>query len=134
MCLPYGDYGAWVGDSETELKPVPVMFERKSKSDLWGTMASNNYERFKREMARAKDANHKLILLIEGSYSDILEGLSYSQFSGSSMIKKLATLHVKYDLDYWFCFSRREMASRIADTYFAIERHWGKVKQNEEGK
>lgn len=114
--LPYGDYTALINE-----KPVPIVFERKGISDLFGTMTSG-YARFKAEMARAKESNMKLILIIEGSYTDVWQGIPHSQFDGDSMLKKLATLYVKYDLEYIFCESRRVMARRIVDTFSAIER------------
>lgn len=116
MALAYGDYTAIVHG-----RPVPIVWERKGFSDLWGTMTSG-YDRFKREMERAKADNIKLILAIEGTYSDVWNGFERSQFDGPSMLKKLATLFVKYDLEYHFCESRRVMARRIADTFYAIER------------
>ena len=119
MTLPYGDYTAIVHGS-----PVPIVFERKGFSDLWGTM-TGGYPRFKREMERAKADNIKLVLIIEGSYSDVYQGFDKSVYDGASMLKKLATLYVKYDLEYVFCESRRVMARRICDTFFAVERTYG---------
>lgn len=116
MALAFGDYTAIVHG-----RPVPIIFERKGISDLFGTMTSG-YERFKREMERAEKSNMKLILIIEGSYSDVWEGIPQSKFDGKSMMKKLATLYVKYDLEYIFCESRRVMARRIVDTFSAVER------------
>ena len=118
ITLPYGDYSAIVHG-----KPVKVVFERKGLGDLFGTMGAG-YERFKREMERARVDGVKLILIIEGSYSDVWGGYERSQIEGPSMMKKLATLYVKYDLEYVFCESRRVMARRIADTFSAIERNW----------
>ena len=118
MALAFGDYTAIVHEH-----PVPIVFERKGVSDLFGTM-TQGYERFKREMERAKESNMKLILIIEGSYSDVWNGIPHSQFDGSSMMKKLATLYVKYDLEYIFCESRRVMARRIVDTFLAVERNF----------
>lgn len=118
--LAYGDYTALVGKNN---KPVPIVFERKGFSDLWGTMTSG-YERYKREMERAKADNIKLVLIIEGSYTDVWNGFERSQVSGGSMLKKLATLYVKYDHEYIFCESRRVMARRITDTFSAIERNY----------
>lgn len=119
VCLAYGDYTAIVHG-----KPVPLIFERKGFSDLWGTMTSG-YERFKREMERAKEDNVKLILIIEGTYTDVWNGFERSQYDGASMLKKLATLYTRYDLEYIFCESRRVMARRIADTFYAVERGYG---------
>jgi ERCC4-type nuclease len=120
VALPYGDYTAIIHD-----KPVPIVFERKGLGDLFGTMTSG-YERFKREMKRAKDDNIKLILIIEGSYSEVADGFEHSQFEGKSMLKKLAMMYVRHDLEYIFCESRRVMARRIVDTFSAVERNWSK--------
>ena len=124
VTLAYGDYTALMGK---EAKPVPIVFERKSFSDLFGTMASTDgYRRFKAEMERAKADGVKLILIIEGSYSEVYNGFERSQFEGPAMLKKLATLYVKYDLEYIFCESRRVMARRIADVFYSVERNYAK--------
>lgn len=118
--LSYGDYSAIVHEC-----PVPIIFERKAFGDLWGTMTSG-HDRFKREMQRAKDDGIKLILMIEGTYSDVWNGFDKSSYDGQSMLKKLAMMYVRYDLEYVFCESRRVMARRIADTFLAVERNWTK--------
>lgn len=118
MCLSFGDYTAIVHE-----KPVPVVFERKGMNDLFGTMTSG-YERFKKEMARAKEANMKLILIVEGTYSEVYQGIKYSQFSGESMIKKLHMMQVRYDLETVYCESRRVMARYIAGFFNAVERNY----------
>lgn len=120
MTLSYGDYTSIIHG-----RPVPILFERKGFSDLWGTMTSG-HERFKKELDRAKKDGIKLVLLIEGTYSDVWNGFERSAFDGKSMLKKLAMMYVRYDLEYVFCESRRVMARRIADTYLAIERNWAK--------
>lgn len=116
--LPFGDYTAMIDG-----KQVPICFDRKSISDLYSTM-THGYERWKKVMQKAKDAGHKLILITEGTYSDVKEGYSHSEFSGEAMIKKLHTLMIKYDLDWWPCENRRVMASRIVDTFLAVARHY----------
>ena len=121
MGLAYGDYTAIVHG-----KPCPIVFERKGFSDLWGTMTSG-YERYKREMKKAEADGVKLILIIEGSYTDVWNGFERSKFDGASMLKKLATLYVKYDHEYVFCESRRVMARRIVDVYSAVERNYSKA-------
>lgn len=119
--LPVGDYAAQVDG-----QMIPLVYERKGINDLFCTMASSNYERFKREMARAKELNVKLVLLIEGSMRQVDKGNDRSQFDGDAMLKKLATLYLKYDLEYHFCVDRREMARRIEDTFSAVDRLWKK--------
>ena len=116
--LPFGDYTCMVDGRQ-----IPVAFERKSLGDLYGTMTSG-YLRFKKEMVKAKECGHKLILITEGTYSDVEAGYSHSEFSGEAMVKKLETLAVKYDLEWWPCESRQVMAKRILGTFQAIERMW----------
>lgn len=118
--MSYGDYSGVVHG-----KKVPISFCRKAFSDLWGTFSTTDgHRRFKAEMERAKLDGMKLILIIEGSYTDVWNGFERSQYDGGSMLKKLATLYLKYDLEYIFCESRRVMARRIADTFLACERNW----------
>lgn len=116
--LPFGDYTAMVNGRQ-----VPIAFERKGLGDLFGTMTSG-YERWKKVMGKAKSAGFKLILITEGTYSDVEAGYSHSEFSGEAMVKKLETLAVKYDLEWWPCESRQVMAKRILGTFQAIERMW----------
>jgi len=118
--LDVGDYMA-----EIDGKVVPISFERKGLGDLFGTMTSG-YDRFKAEMKRAADSKVKLILVIENSMADVLEGYSHSQFEGKSMLMKLAMLHVKYDLEYHFFNNRQEMARFIFETFDAVGRYWKK--------
>lgn len=118
--LDVGDYMA-----EIDGKVVPIAFERKGLGDLFGTM-TQGYDRFKKEMMRAKESNTKLILVIEGSLSDVLEGYSHSQFEGKSMVMKLSMLTVKYDLTVHYFNNREEMARHIFEFYDAIERYWKK--------
>lgn len=122
--LNVGDYGAEVGESR-----IPIVFERKSLGDLFSTLGSSEYERFRREMHRATESNTKLVLLIEGTMRDVASGYERSTFDGDSMLKKLATLYVKYDLEYHFCCDRRVMSRRIEDTFQAVERLWKKEKR-----
>lgn len=118
MALSFGDYTAIVHG-----RPAPIVYERKSLQDLFGTMGKG-YERFKREMERAKQSNMQLILIVEGTYTDVWNGCEHSQITGESMHKKLHTLFVKYDLTTIFCESRRVMARQIAGTFDAIERNF----------
>jgi len=121
--LPFGDYTAMMDGEQ-----IPVCFERKSIGDLWGTMTSG-YERFKKEMQKAKDCNHKLILVTECTYDDVLQGFDRSEYLGTSMVQKLHTLYVKYDLEWFPCDGREEMAHHISQTFSAIYRCWKKEKR-----
>jgi len=116
--LAFGDYQGFVNE-----KVVPIVWERKGLGDLFGTLGAG-HDRFRRELERAKQANFKLVLMIEGTYSDVWNGVEHSQMDGRVILKILATMYVKYDLEYHFCESRRVMARMIADTLLAIERNY----------
>lgn len=103
----------------------PVAFERKSIADLFGTM-TQGYKRFKRLMEKANDHHISLILIMENSYTTVSNGYCRSEYSGKSMIKKLMTLWLKYDLVPVFCRNRTEMADYIVEYFCAIGRLKGK--------
>ena len=115
--LDVGDYCAEYMDNTR----CPIIFERKSLGDLFGTSTSG-YKRFKREIGRAKQAGIKLILAIEGNTSEVIEGYKFSKFDGHSMIKKLCTMWLKYDLVPMFFDSRVMMATFIQEFYEAFGR------------
>lgn len=116
--IPFGDY--W---SEINGIQVPICFERKGIGDLFGTMGKG-YERFKKEMERAKEAKFHLILAIEGTIKDVYKGFEHSSIKGESMLKKLAMLRVRYDLEVLFFEDRRSMARWIEEIFSACERNY----------
>lgn len=117
--MPVGDY--WC---ELDGKEIPICFERKSLGDLFGTMGKG-YPRFKKELARGKESGMAIILVIEGSIRDIAKGYKFSKIKGSSMLKKLAMLRVRYDLEFHFFNDRVEMARYIEEIFNAVQRDWG---------
>jgi len=123
--LPFADYWfSWTDDKDNEVT-VPICFERKSLNDCFGTMTSG-YDRFKRELERCKENKFHMILAIEGSIRDVHKGCSYSKFSGESMLKKLAMLRVRYDLEVLFFEDRRSMARWIEEVFDAVWRNYAK--------
>ena len=122
--LDVGDYGCIFEDGYE----VPAYFERKSIPDLFGTMGKG-YTRFKKEIQRARDSKVKLILLIEGSMSKVKRGTRHSTLTGLSVIRKLMTLQIKYDLDFQFMSGREEMSEFIYEYYCSIGRLKGKKKK-----
>ena len=112
----------------------PVIFERKSLADLFGTMTSG-YQRFKREMLAAKRQGWTLILIVEASMTDVYNGFTHSSLSGQSCVQKVFTLWLRYGLRPVFCQDRDEAAAFIVETYEAIGRNWeatgGKLKYEE---
>ncbi len=93
--LDVGDY-AILGLEDT------IMIERKTIGDLWGTLGPNkSYQRFLREMDRAKD--HRLkFLIIEGNLADIDKGYKWSQISSANIHAKMVSLQTKHNLHIIF--------------------------------
>ena len=124
--LPFADYWAEWEPGSTAAGfscEMPVVFERKSISDLFGTLTSG-YERFKRELERSKENNFKIILIIEGTLSEVLVGAPHSSVRGESIVKTMFTLWMKYDLVPVFCPNRSEMRRFMLETWSAIGRNF----------
>lgn len=123
--LPFGDYWA-----ELEGKELPIVIERKALGDLFGTM-TQGYKRFKKEMEKAKWAECHMILAIEGKLSDVFVGFKHSEFSGESMLKKLAMLRIRYDLEVMFFDGRDEMRRWVEELFDAVRRNFTREKVGE---
>ena len=79
-------------------------------------------DRFKREIEKAKKLGIKLILIIEGSVSQVAWGTAYSKVNGHSILKTVFTLWIKYDLMPVFCVDKNDMSNFIYNYYCAIGR------------
>jgi ERCC4-type nuclease len=115
IALPVGDYCCKYEQGYI----CPVIFERKSIGDLYGTL-SQGYERFKREIEKAKLLDLTLILIIEGSLSKVLKGYEQSQRVPESIVKQIFTLFVKYNLTPVFAKNREEASRYITEFYLAV--------------
>lgn len=116
--LPVGDYCVKFQDAHQP----PIFFERKSISDLFGTMSSG-YKRFRREIMRSKESKSELIIIIEGTVTDILRGTKYSQVDGLKILRTILSVWDKYKVISVFCRDRKEMATFIAEYYCAYGRN-----------
>ena len=117
--LPVGDYWMRFEDG----REAEIVFERKSISDLWGTLTNKmNHARFRREIARARENGLALVLIIEGTLSDVYAGNPRSRFKGLSMVRLLFTMWVRYNLCPVFCKDRAEMVRFITETFEAYGR------------
>lgn len=116
--LDFGDYGA-----EINGHLLPLVFERKSPSDLWATITSGHV-RFKKEMERCMDSGYELIVITECSYSDFI----MKKFDGSHNIrmrhgiieKILHKMQVRYNLPFVFVNDRSEACKYIRNTFNAL--------------
>jgi len=123
--LPVGDYQV---EFVNGYRP-PVIFERKSKNDLFGTMGKG-YKRFKREIELAKELNIRLIIIIEATMTSVLKGYEKSDLSGISIIRKLMTLWIKHNVYPVFCKDKDEMGLYIYEFFSSIGRLTMKGKSN----
>lgn len=126
--LDFGDYACQFADNTIP----PLVFERKNLSDLFSTLTSG-HERFKREIQRAKEANHNIVIIIEGTFTDVLRGCTHSTVKGITIIKQLFTLWFKYGVQFVCCESRTEMSQYIQECFFSIGR-MKKIKDKDETK
>lgn len=112
QCMSVGDYGA----KFSERYQYPLVFERKGKGDLFGTL-SKGYERFKKEIRRAEEQGIKIVIAIEGTKERILRGYSHSKRNGCSIVLQLETIKERYRVDHIYFPSRISMANYIEKFY-----------------
>jgi len=124
--MSFGDYTMRHYDCS---EAVPIVFERKSLPDLYGTM-TNGYKRFKAEYHRCQAKNAKMVLLIEATMRDVACGYEYCDFPGESMIKKLAMLEVRYGIQVVYGQDRSTCARYIQEIFNAVDRNWKKENKN----
>lgn len=98
-----------------------MIFERKSLSDLFGTMGKG-YDRFKREILLAKKLGIRLIIIIEKPIETVFKGYSRSKLSGECVVRKLFTIFIKYDVFPVFCRNKEESSRYIYEFYCSIGR------------
>lgn len=115
--VPFADYWCSYESGDN----MPIVFERKSISDLFGTLTSG-MERFKRELDKAHTAKFKLIIAIEGTLSEVLVGAPHSSVKGETIVKTLNTLWVKYDVPHIYFPNRSEMKRQMIETWEAVGR------------
>jgi len=110
-----------VGDYSIEKYEHKIAIERKSPSDLFGTLGKG-HKRFAREIERAKDFDH-FIILCEASFTDVInknfEGAHYSSMRGDVIIQICYTLTMKYGVTVLFCNGRTEASSIIRNLFKA---------------
>lgn len=106
-----------VGDYTTYMLLNVFHIERKSPADLYGTL-TQGWQRFTRELARAKEANIKLVVVVESTYEDFVERLfpygnklKYPTDGLKRIIKNLES--PKFGLEFVWCPTRKEAKSVV---------------------
>jgi ERCC4-type nuclease len=121
--LDVGDYGCQFKDGH-----IPnIFFDRKSISDLYGTMGKG-YKRFKKCILRAQESDTTLMIIVEGSFTEVLKGYKFSQIRGVSMIMKLFTIWIRYGVMTVYCKDREEMSRYISEFYQGVGREYVRRK------
>ena len=122
--LPVGDYG--LRDPLGRLFPLVV--ERKTVADLFGTFG-RGYRRFRREIARAKEAKVQMVMVVEGARDHVALGLARSSRSGASVIRQLNTIFLRHELPYIYATGHGEAGRVVSDLLGACVRNYGKGKR-----
>ena len=98
-----------VGDYTTVKLRNRLHIERKSLSDLYGTL-TKGHVRFKKMLIRAKISGTQIIVVVEGSRKKFLaKNFSYGdklKFPAEGFVKMLRTMKERHGLDLRFCPSR----------------------------
>ena len=118
--LDFGDYGFSAPE-----KCGNIYVERKSLNDYISTISSG-YERFEREIQRAKMAGAYLIVLVEEPMTNALS-FNYLPYISKKIkvtpefvFHQARTLLQKYDnLQFAFCDGRRDMEDMIKTIFFS---------------
>ena len=115
--LSFGDY---------RMAGSEVYIERKSIADAWGTL-TGGFNRFEKEVIRAKDANAYLVILIEGPFSELEKFPLQKQVAGKIKISvefvyhSIRELMQKYQHIQFLFVKNREEASRVIQKMFAAD-------------
>ena len=117
--LPYGDYAC-----KYKKKRIPVVFERKSIGDLFGTLGKG-IVRFKKEINRAAKDDVLLVVIVEVDLIKIKKGFKRSKMKGIIVIRTLFTLLVKYRVPFITCKNREEMELYISEFYSSYIKNLG---------
>lgn len=98
------------GDYSIEGYEDKIAIERKSGADLLATL-SKGHERFKREIERGLKLDYFAIVIeepLQSVYYNMHIGGEHTQMKGSTALKILITISMKYKVPFFFCHSRAE--------------------------
>jgi hypothetical protein len=107
MKLDYADYA---------LSPASkVAVERKSVSDFFGTLGAAGYERFTREIERAKMNKGYIVIVVEASFNNVAFGKwRWGRANPEFILHRMRELYKTYDcIQFLFCDGRGEVKRLI---------------------
>ncbi len=102
--LDAGDYSAKVPLSSDEWYQIAVAVERKMDFDELANCYCQQRARFQREFERARAANIKLYLLVEGgSWEDAYSGRYRSKMAAKAFVASMLAWLARYNCQIIFC-------------------------------
>lgn len=106
-----------VGDYTTEVLHNSFHVERKSGTDLYGTLVKGSV-RFRNEILRAAERKTILVVLVELPKEDFINhnfphGKATLRFAPASLRKKIATMETKYSLRFVWCKHRAHAQRKL---------------------
>ena len=112
-CLPVGDYS--VVDYESR-----VVVERKSKSDLWGSVGRRS--NFERRLERMSEQFDYAAVVVEAELSEILnDPPNFSTITPKNLNRTILAWRQRYAVDWWFVPGRafgEAYTLRILERFF----------------
>jgi len=115
--LNFGDYACVIDN-----KWCPIVFERKSLADLFGTLGKG-HSRFRKEINRSIEQGSQLVIIVEKPLKTIVKGHPRSQMKGIAVVRTLFTLMLKHHIPFVLCTSKEEMALWITECFYG----WSKL-------
>ena len=116
--LDAGDYSAKVPLPDGAWYQLPVAIERKMDFGELAQCYCQQRKRFTAEFERAKEAQIKMYLLIEGaSWEDAYAGAYPSKMKPQSLVASILAWLARYDCQILFC-ARRTSGRLIRDILF----------------
>lgn len=102
--LPVGDYGIQIPNT---VRYAPFFIERKSKSDLYGSLGSGR-EREEAKCARAQEAGYDYHMVIEADFAELAtDPPAESSMSPFVITRTLFSWSVRYQMHVWAMPNRR---------------------------
>lgn len=107
----------YVGDYAFANNHRVIIDRKKDILELVGNIKSKDHERFKKELIRAKEADIKLLFLVEElhNYNTLCEWVSpvrkygefkgkpYTKITGLELAKSMKTIQERYGVRFFFC-------------------------------
>lgn len=128
--LPYWDINRTtliVGDYTTQKLLNKFHIERKSLSDLYGTLTNGN-QRFKAELFRAAWHRISIAVYVEGTKADFINKRfpkgNERLFSSIGLERLIKTFETKYHLDFYWHKDRAQCKKEVSARLAKMERTW----------